>query len=84
MTKKIRRVGQFDPDLVRQAVIANGGAPTVRVALTMFDYLFPELHGKDSAELDDIQKACIQEIELQIGARVGLLGTSPTTMIEVN
>ena len=80
VTKKIRRVGQFDPGLVRQAIIANGGAPTVKVALTMFDYLFPELHGKSEVELDDVQKACIQEIEVQIGASVGLLGTSPTTM----
>lgn len=43
VTKKVRRVGEWDGDLVRRAVIANGGAPVVRVALTMVDTMIPEM-----------------------------------------
>jgi adenylosuccinate synthase len=43
VTKKVRRVGAPDWELVRQAVAANGGSPTVRVALTMVDQMFPPL-----------------------------------------
>ena len=81
VTQKIRRVGHFDSALVRDAVIANGGAPTVRIALTMFDYIFPEV--KDQTQIDilsDEQQKYISDIEQAVNAKVGLVGTGPTTM----
>lgn len=45
VTNKVRRVGKWDPVLARRAVRHNGGAPTVRLALTMLDQMFPEVKG---------------------------------------
>lgn len=57
VTQKVRRVGHWDPELIRRAVLANGGAnqsqdrtPSVVVALTMIDQLIPELAGFEICE----------------------------------
>lgn len=81
VTQKIRRVGHFDSKLVRDAVVANGGAPTVKVALTMFDYIFPEL--KDQGQIDILseeQQRYITDIESAVNAPVKLVGTGPSAM----
>jgi adenylosuccinate synthase len=81
VTQKVRRVGHFDSRLVRDAVIANGGAPTVKIALTMFDYIFPEL--KNTEQIDVLsadQAKYVAEIEDAINAPVSLVGTGPSTM----
>jgi adenylosuccinate synthase len=81
VTQKVRRVGHFDSKLVRDAVIANGGAPVVKVALTMFDYIFPELKNVEQIDiLTDDQAKYIKEIEDAIDAPVSLVGTGPSTM----
>jgi adenylosuccinate synthase len=80
VTNKIRRVGEWDSELVREAVRANGGAPTVKLALTMFDYVFPELAGATIVPQDQKYWDYIEKIEKETGAKVALVGTSPTTM----
>ncbi len=81
VTQKIRRVGHFDSKLVRDAVIANGGAPTVKIALTMFDYIFPEVKGGEVIEsLSAEQQKYITGIEDAVSASVKLVGTGPATM----
>jgi adenylosuccinate synthase len=81
VTQKIRRVGHFDASLVREAVIANGGAPNVKIALTMFDYIFPELKNQEQVDiLSDEQFNYITGIENQVNAKVALIGTGPSTM----
>jgi adenylosuccinate synthase len=81
VTQKIRRVGHFDASLVREAVIANGGSPNVKIALTMFDYIFPELKNQSQIDiLTDEQYNYITDIENQVDARVALIGTGPSTM----
>jgi adenylosuccinate synthase len=81
VTQKIRRVGHFDANLVREAVVANGGAPNVRIALTMFDYIFPELKNQSQIDiLSDDQQKYITDIENAVNARVALVGTGPSTM----
>ena len=82
VTKKVRRVGRWDGDLVRDAVIANGGAPVVRLALTMVDSLLPafintEGEFPEDAELTDL----VHQIENQVGARVRMVTTSPITAL---
>ena len=49
VTKKVRRVGEWDPALAAAAVRANGGprAGVVWVALTMMDSVDPGLSGED-------------------------------------
>lgn len=84
VTKKVRRVGEWDGDLVRRAVIANGGAPVVRVALTMVDTVFPKMINAEGLyahdERPEVDKY-IAEAEAEIGAPVRLIATSPTTVI---
>lgn len=87
VTKKPRRVGEWDPQLVRSAVQANGGAPTVRLALTMFDHHHPELAGTQGphhlTDLPDDAQQHIRQIEQDAQAPVALIGTGPATVIEV-
>jgi adenylosuccinate synthase len=87
VTKKPRRVGHWDPDLIRAAVAANGGAPTVRLAVTMFDHVHPDLAGASGKiKIEDLPQAArghVWSIEKDAGAPVHLLGTGPATMIEV-
>lgn len=92
VTKKVRRVGEWDADLVRAAVKANGGGShftahtPVRVALTMADTLFPEIAGK-SGDYHELRVAkgfpalneWIEEKEREIGAWISFIGTGPTT-----
>lgn len=80
VTKKVRRVGEWDGDLVRQAVAANGAAPVVRVALTMIDSYAPQMTNYEGAyqeglnlPLDDY----IRNIEDEIRAPVRMVTTSP-------
>lgn len=84
VTQKIRRVGEWDGELVAEAVYANGGHPVVKVALTMLDQLFPEVAGATTIEgLSKRARDWIVERENEVGAEVGLVGTSPTTMVEL-
>jgi adenylosuccinate synthase len=61
-------------------VVANGGAPTVSIALTMFDYIFPEVKDQTEIELTSEQRDYITEIESAVAAKVRLVGTGPSTM----
>jgi len=82
VTKKVRRVGEWDGDLVRRAVQANGGAPVVRLALTMVDTIYVDLAGIDhsddiEAEIYEDLNRWIKSIEDEVGAKVEFVGTSP-------
>lgn len=83
VTKKVRRVGGEDWGLVREAVKANGGAPTVRVALTMLDQKFNDLRDRLLIELRMAPTGrvgqYIQQVEKEAGANVGLVTTGPNT-----
>lgn len=84
VTKKVRRVGEWDGDLARSAVRANGGK-TARVALMMFDYWYPELAGATRvSDLGDEHLSRIAEVELDVGTKVGMLGTSPDSHIRLS
>lgn len=85
VTKKVRRVGEWDTELVRNAVNANGGAPVVRLALTMVDQLFDEIRNAHGA-FDDMDwghevapdvPAMLTHIENSVGAPVKMVTTSP-------
>jgi adenylosuccinate synthase len=91
VTHKVRRVGGWDAQLVADAVRANGGPPTVRVALTMADQKIPGLAGF-AGYLDDqklgIQTAdmldlaaLVSQVERDAGATVDLITTSDRTAL---
>lgn len=90
VTLKERRVGEWDGDLVRRAVAANGGAPTVRLALTMVDSVIPDLSGMSGVGLTDADIEAdgwqdlanlLKRVEGDSRARVAFVATGPTTGI---
>lgn len=94
VTHKVRRVGLWDPELVRAAVLANGGGQggpawdsTVRLAFTMTDQVVPGLAGMNGrSELADDEKLMTQLGEWLMlaeksGAPVALITTGPNTGI---
>ena len=85
VTQKIRRVGQFDPELVRQAIEANG-ARNVQIHVAMMDQVFPQLSNATefpSEFIDHLGE--LQEWLQQIpyNRQIVSLGTGPDTHIEV-
>lgn len=98
VTKKIRRIGEWDWELARQSVQANGGA-NVQIALTFVDYWDRELAGMHTTntnlqpscnhdswsreQLSDLLRAQINEIEERLDAPVSVLGTGPYTYIKL-
>lgn len=90
VTNKVRRVGEWDPDLVYEAIKANGGPDNTRVkiALTMVDQVIPGVAGMrspvDLATLEKQPRAALNRLVQQVqecGAVVAALGTGPSTMI---
>lgn len=89
VTKKVRRVGGWDPGLVRAAVEANGGSPVVKVVVTMLDQKFPGVAGLDG-RLDQEMARQLAEagasdwldgVQAEVGAPVVAVGTGPNTMV---
>jgi adenylosuccinate synthase len=83
VTKKTRRVGRWDSNLVRAAVAANGGTQygtIVNMAFTMADQVVPELAGRNADRLasSDSLDVWINAVE-QCGATVKLVTTGPDT-----
>jgi adenylosuccinate synthase len=72
VTKKVRRVGQWDYNLAHDALLANGGLkyPRLHPVLTFVDYLDPDLAGKstwwDLQDSDAWQWIVDREAELSI------------------
>jgi adenylosuccinate synthase len=85
VTKNIRRIGEWDTVLARSAIEAHGGprAGNVHIALTFFDYWFPEAAGFTKREqLTPAMWSRVSETEVALGnMKVSALGTGPATMI---
>lgn len=77
VTKKVRRVGEFDPEWVRKAVLANGG--DVHLAFSMADQVIPALAGM-SGTYEDFPVELGAGVELQewINTLVKAAGDSST------
>jgi adenylosuccinate synthase len=75
VTKNIRRVGRFDPDLVQRSVMINRPS---QLALMFADYLDHTDRGKTVFEdLSSKTKSFVGELELETGVPVTLIGTGP-------
>jgi hypothetical protein len=82
VTKKVRRVGGWDPHLVAGAVEANGGAPTVKIALTMLDQKFPDLANVSETHIvagHGEAMAWLNQVEYDSGASVRMVTTGPNS-----
>lgn len=87
VTHKERRVGAWDQQLVAEAVKENGGGdwhPDVKLALTMVDQKFPEVKDvRDPGHLDGPAHAYVVQVERSLQTWVNLVGTGPTSVVEL-
>jgi adenylosuccinate synthase len=80
VTKKTRRVGRPDWELLREAIWANGRR-NVKVAMAMVDHVFPEVAGiKYGGHPEWVQaERWIRRIEQTLGAPIELVMSGPET-----
>lgn len=87
VTKKIRRVAEWDSELARAAIAANGGpGEHVKMCLMFADYLDPNIAGVDDHDtlcdtINDDAANWITAREMELGVPVAMLGTSPSTVV---
>lgn len=84
VTNNIRRIGRWNPILAGEAVRANGGGGSVKVALTMIDYIWPALaeqKAESALANPDIQRF-LGDRQNEIGAAIQLIGTGPNHVID--
>ena len=75
VTKRLRRVGRFDMELVKRAVEVN--SPT-HIALMGVDYLDYRNKGvTDYDKLTDKTKSFISFLEKELGTKISFIGTGP-------
>jgi adenylosuccinate synthase len=91
VTHKVRRVGQWDGELARAAIAANGGPhnPQVVVALAMADQRIAGLAGAKSwaglpGDVLFELGVWIQSLEEEVGAKVETIGTGPDSTLWVS
>lgn len=77
VTKKTRRVGEFDPELVKRAIWAN--KPSM-IVMNHLDYIDPEI--RDADTLTDKVHGWLFEIENKIGRHIDVVGTSEWGMLD--
>lgn len=86
VTKKVRRVGMSDWSLVNEAVRANGGAPAVRLALTMLDQQFPKLKDQYLFDMETAGEdvlAYLRMVQHEAGAPIEWVATGPNTATNI-
>lgn len=85
VTRKVRRVGRWDPTLVRDAVLANGGPSyNVVLAVTMLDHMFRDQAGKRNGEISAEAYDWLDTVSRDTGAEVALTSTGPGLFTVVN
>ncbi len=77
VTKTVRRVARFDPDIVRQAIVVN--QPT-RIVLNHLDYI--DTSCRQINKLTAKASEFVNEIELLIGEKIDCTGFGPASLIE--
>jgi len=78
VTHRVRRVARFDPDLVKQAIIAN--RPDV-IFLNHVDYF--DMKQRDLTELSSQQMKEVTSIENAIDRRIDYVGNGPNTIVKL-
>lgn len=74
VTKKVRRVAEFDIEIVKKAILVN--RPT-QIALQFLNYLFPKDESKNSWNaLSSEAKVYIENLERDLGIPITLIGTA--------
>lgn len=94
VTNKVRRVGQWEPDMIFDAVQANGGQAHVVLALTMIDQKFPKIRGlsgnweEESEQLTALMPEAtanlvefLSKVQMDAMAPLAMMTTSPTEAV---
>ena len=83
VTKKIRRVGEWNGQLVRDAIAANGGLGShLSICLMFADYIDETLtHLEHISELDIVPLSKLAQFEQSLGQQCAMFGTSPDTVV---
>jgi adenylosuccinate synthase len=83
VTKKVRRVAEWDTELARAAIAANGGlGEHLSLCLMFTDYIDPTLsHVEDIDLVDASALAKLAKFEGMLGQHCHMYGTSPRTVI---
>lgn len=81
VTKKVRRVGAFDPIDAKRAIADNGGF-RVKIALMFGDYIEPNIANQYTPLLRR-QHPWIVQFERDIEHKISVVGTGPRTIVEV-
>jgi adenylosuccinate synthase len=76
VTRKLRRVGNFDPELVRRAILVN--QPN-RIVLNHLDYVDASV--RDNAALTRKARQFVKEVETKIDRQIDWLGTGPAAIL---
>lgn len=85
VTKKIRRIGEWDGQLANDAMMANGGAnSSIHPCLMFTDYLEPLLHGSTDIQMlfSGLYPTAEREVQLRatdIGGAIAMYGTGQST-----
>jgi adenylosuccinate synthase len=81
VTKKVRRVGEWDPHLAQSAIEANGGpSGWVRPVLMFADYVEPSLHGETHIPTG-MPWPMFKPFEEDLGSDIHAFGTGPGSLI---
>jgi adenylosuccinate synthase len=78
VTRKIRRIGIFDENVVRRAIIVN--APS-RIVLNHLDYIDWDVR---SGEISDKVRSFVDDIQNQIDRQIDWLGIGPASVVEAH
>ena len=79
VTKKIRRVGRFDPEIVKDAIVTN--KPNI-IVMNHLDYV--DFKMREKLTLSDIQKNFIRNVEDKIGQKINYVGNDKKNWIQLN
>lgn len=81
VTKKVRRIAEWDDELFEQSCILN--APT-EIALTFADYIDPNLYGcEDVDTVINSSKLNMFLFDHKLADKIKYIGTGPKTVVEV-
>lgn len=83
VTKKIRRIGVIDFELLKRAVLLTG--PTC-LAVTFLDYIFPDLYGRPKEDFYAHRgaRSYIEDIENKLDLPVRFVATGPGSSFELD
>lgn len=76
VTNNLRRVGRFDPEIVKAAIRANGAT---RIVLNHLDYVDYSVYERQDLSLR--AEAFVAKVEQSIGRSIDFVGTGPKTLV---